>query len=158
MRTAGSMEPYADLGSRIILIKAAFRDEDASDGAVSSRARFLSASTAHAHRAGRRSPARQLLGRRGFYVVQAYQLITRAELGQQSSSPCTRLKITGHLCSVTFREAADLGIDNLEHGLGTDTEFYKDKQPDPVPRFRSPDRVPSIPTSMALKSAPQSNT
>ena len=28
-----------------------------------------------------------------------------------------RLKVTGHLCSVTFAEAVDLGIDNLEHGL-----------------------------------------
>ena len=27
------------------------------------------------------------------------------------------LKITGHLCSVTYAEAADLGIDNLEHGF-----------------------------------------
>ena len=48
------------------------------------------------------------------------------------------LKITGHLCSVTFREAADLGIDNLEHGLGTDTEFYKDKQPDACPSLSQP--------------------
>ncbi|MGA8044074.1 MAG: amidohydrolase family protein [Terracidiphilus sp.] len=32
-------------------------------------------------------------------------------------------KITGHLCSVGFTEAADMGIDNLEHGIAVDTEF-----------------------------------
>ncbi len=40
------------------------------------------------------------------------------------------LKITGHLCAVGFREAAALGIDNLEHGIVVDTEFYPQKKPD----------------------------
>jgi len=43
------------------------------------------------------------------------------------------LAITGHLCSIGFREAAELGIDNLEHGLWVDTEFASDKQPDVCP-------------------------
>lgn len=43
------------------------------------------------------------------------------------------LTITGHLCSLGFREAAELGIDNLEHGLWVDTEFASDKQPDVCP-------------------------
>src|SRR6185312_11778085 len=43
------------------------------------------------------------------------------------------LKLTGHLCSVGFREAAELGIDDLEHGLTVDTEFYPDKKPDVCP-------------------------
>jgi hypothetical protein len=33
------------------------------------------------------------------------------------------------LCSVGFTEAADLGIDNLEHGIAVDTEFFPGKQP-----------------------------
>jgi len=33
------------------------------------------------------------------------------------------------LCSIGFRQAAEMGIDNLEHGLIVDTEFVKDKQP-----------------------------
>jgi imidazolonepropionase-like amidohydrolase len=40
------------------------------------------------------------------------------------------LKVTGHLCSVTFREAVGLGIDNLEHGLFVSTDFDPAKQPD----------------------------
>jgi hypothetical protein len=43
------------------------------------------------------------------------------------------LKVTGHLCSIGFREAAELGIDNLEHGLAVDTEFVPGKQPDVCP-------------------------
>ncbi|HEX3950548.1 MAG TPA: amidohydrolase family protein [Steroidobacteraceae bacterium] len=39
------------------------------------------------------------------------------------------LKITGHLCAVGFREAAALGIDNLEHGIIVDTEFLPTKKP-----------------------------
>jgi len=43
------------------------------------------------------------------------------------------MKVTGHLCSVTFREAAALGIDNLEHGFITNSDFVPDKQPDLCP-------------------------
>jgi imidazolonepropionase-like amidohydrolase len=43
------------------------------------------------------------------------------------------IKATGHLCSVSFREAVALGIDNLEHGLLTNTDYIKDKQPDVCP-------------------------
>jgi imidazolonepropionase-like amidohydrolase len=43
------------------------------------------------------------------------------------------LKITGHLCAVGFREAAELGIDNLEHGIIVDTEFLPGKKPGVCP-------------------------
>ena len=43
------------------------------------------------------------------------------------------MKVTGHLCSVTFGEAADMGIDNLEHGFFPATDFVADKQPDVCP-------------------------
>jgi imidazolonepropionase-like amidohydrolase len=46
-------------------------------------------------------------------------------------------RITGHLCAVTYREAAEMGIDNLEHGFGAMTDFVPDRQPDtcPFPRL-----------------------
>jgi enamidase len=43
------------------------------------------------------------------------------------------MKLTGHLCSVTYREAADLGIDNLEHGFFAATDFVPNKKPDVCP-------------------------
>jgi imidazolonepropionase-like amidohydrolase len=44
-----------------------------------------------------------------------------------------KLKITGHLCAVGFQDAATLAIDNLEHGLLVDTEFFSGKRPDSCP-------------------------
>ncbi len=43
------------------------------------------------------------------------------------------MKVTGHLCSVTFREAAAVGIDNLEHGFITNSDYIPDKRPDVCP-------------------------
>jgi imidazolonepropionase-like amidohydrolase len=64
----------------------------------------------------------------------AYMFITRAELGAAIQAAHKRgAKVTGHLCAVNFREAADLGIDDLEHGFFVDTEFAADKKPDQCP-------------------------
>ncbi len=61
----------------------------------------------------------------------AYMFITRAELSAAIAAAHERgAKVTGHLCAVGFREAADLGIDDLEHGLLVDTEFLPGKKPD----------------------------
>jgi amidohydrolase family protein len=43
------------------------------------------------------------------------------------------MKATGHLCSVTFSEAIDLGLDDFAHGVLTATDFVTDKQPDKCP-------------------------
>ena len=70
-------------------------------------------------------------GARSFKV---YNFITRAELKAVIDTAHKHgIKVTGHLCSIGFREAADLGIDDLEHGLTVDTEFYPDKKPDVCP-------------------------
>jgi imidazolonepropionase-like amidohydrolase len=66
--------------------------------------------------------------------------ITRAELAAAIQAAHARqLKVTGHLCSVGFREAAGLGIDNLEHGIVVDTEFHPGKQPDICPQVTAAD-------------------
>jgi imidazolonepropionase-like amidohydrolase len=70
----------------------------------------------------------------GATSFKAYMYITRAELGAAVDAAHRRgLKITGHLCAVGFREAAALGIDNLEHGIAVDTEFLPGKRPDVCP-------------------------
>lgn len=72
----------------------------------------------------------------------AYMFITRAELKAAIDTAHKRgAKVTGHLCSVTFREAADLGIDDLEHGWFVDTEFAANKKPDECPQEKSEDPV-----------------
>ena len=70
----------------------------------------------------------------GVGSFKAYNFITRAELKAAIETAHKHgLKVTGHLCSVGFREAAELGIDDLEHGLTVDTEFSPDKKPDVCP-------------------------
>lgn len=43
------------------------------------------------------------------------------------------LRVTGHLCAVTFTEASALGIDLLQHGLITNSEYVPEKEPDQCP-------------------------
>ena len=70
----------------------------------------------------------------GATSFKAYMHITRAELKAAIEEAHKRgMKLTGHLCSVTFREAADLGIDDLEHGFFVSTDFVPDKKPDECP-------------------------
>jgi hypothetical protein len=60
--------------------------------------------------------------------------ITPAELSAAITAAHKRgAKVTGHLCSIGFREAAALGIDDLEHGLMVDTEFFPWKKPGECP-------------------------
>jgi imidazolonepropionase-like amidohydrolase len=70
----------------------------------------------------------------GATSFKAYMHITRAELGAAIAEAHKRgLKVTGHLCSVTYREAARLGIDDLEHGFFVATDFVANKKPDECP-------------------------
>jgi len=70
----------------------------------------------------------------GVTSFKAYNYLTANELKAAiEHAHAHGLKITGHLCSVGFRQAAALGIDNLEHGLVVDTEFYPGRKPDECP-------------------------
>jgi imidazolonepropionase-like amidohydrolase len=70
----------------------------------------------------------------GATSFKAYMNISRDELRAVVEEAHKRgLKVTGHLCSVGFREAAEIGIDNLEHGLFANSEFVANKQPDQCP-------------------------
>ena len=70
----------------------------------------------------------------GVTSFKAYDHITRAELKAAIEAAHAKgLKITGHLCSVTYPEAAELGIDNLEHGFFVNTQLDPGKEPDVCP-------------------------
>jgi imidazolonepropionase-like amidohydrolase len=61
----------------------------------------------------------------------AYTQITRAELRAVVEEAHKRgLKVMGHLCSVTYPEAVEAGIDSLEHGFFQNTANDPDKKPD----------------------------
>jgi len=75
----------------------------------------------------------------GVSWFKAYTWISRAELGAAIDEAHRHgVKVTAHLCSVGYREAVALGIDNLEHGLFANSEYAPDKRPDDCPSgFRS---------------------
>jgi imidazolonepropionase-like amidohydrolase len=74
----------------------------------------------------------------GVTSFKAYNFLTADELKAAiDHAHAHGLKLTGHLCSIGFRQAAELGIDNLEHGLEVDTEFFPGKKPDQCPGFRA---------------------
>jgi len=74
----------------------------------------------------------------GATSFKAYMHITRAELGAAIEEAHRRgLKVTGHLCSVTYPEAIELGIDDLEHGFMTNTQLATGKLPDTCPMDQS---------------------
>jgi imidazolonepropionase-like amidohydrolase len=133
MRTTGSLEPYTDLKvkSRI--------DSNLMPGpSIDATAPYLEGAPAlfaQMHELTGPDDAKRLVdywAAEGMTSYKAYMDITREELGvaiQQAHAH--KLKLTGHLCSVTWPEAIALGIDDLEHGpVFTDTEFVADKKPD----------------------------
>jgi imidazolonepropionase-like amidohydrolase len=66
--------------------------------------------------------------------IKAYTDVRQAELKAAiDEAHKLGMKVTGHLCSVTFQEAVALGIDNLEHGLLTASDFYQNKPKDVCP-------------------------
>jgi len=71
----------------------------------------------------------------GMTSFKAYMHITHAELAVAIEEVHKHhLKLTAHLCSIGWREAAALGIDDFAHGpTGTDAEFVIGKQPDQCP-------------------------
>ena len=71
----------------------------------------------------------------GVTSLKIYEHVTRSELGVVLDAAHKKgLKVTGHICVVGFTDAAQAGIDNLEHGLAVDTEFYSRKKADECPK------------------------
>src|SRR5688572_8384609 len=135
MRTGGSMAGYADLN-----IKKAIDDGTMLGPAIDVTAPYLEGPglpIPQVKALRDAADARKMVNYwadEGATSFKAYMHITRAELGAAIAEAHKRgLKVTGHLCSVTFREAAALGIDNLEHGFLTASDFVQDKKPDECP-------------------------
>lgn len=132
MRTTGSVEPYADLNikSEIDSGKMVGPHMDVTgpylEGAGSY---FIQMHQITSPEDARRTVA--FWADEGATSFKAYMNITRAELKAAIDEAHRRhLKITGHLCSVTYPEAAELGIDDLEHGFFVNTQLDPGKQPD----------------------------
>jgi imidazolonepropionase-like amidohydrolase len=134
-RTAGSLEPYTDLN-----LKQMIDDGRVIGPKMNVTGPYLEGppgTGVQMHQLSGPEEARDLVNYwagLGAGSFKAYMHITRAELSAAiAAAHKHNVKITGHLCSIGFKEAAALGIDNLEHGLVVDTEFNPGKSPDVCP-------------------------
>jgi imidazolonepropionase-like amidohydrolase len=71
---------------------------------------------------------------KGFTSFKCYMHLPKETMRAAINAAHQRgLKVTGHIGAVTYREAAELGIDNLEHGFYAATDFVRGKRPDELP-------------------------
>jgi imidazolonepropionase-like amidohydrolase len=150
LRTTGSIEPYADLNLK--------QEIDAGKLVgphIDVTGPYLEGASSpfiQMHHLSNAEEARQIVNYwadRGATSFKAYMHITRAELKAAIEAAHKRgIKVTGHLCSVSYDEAADLGIDDLEHGFYVNTQLDPGKQPDVCP--------PTVGTPTLMKMAPGS--
>jgi len=135
IRTTGSVQPYLDLEIKKLI----------DSGRMIGPKMFITAPylegagsfTPVMHTLTGADDARKLVNYwadQGATSFKAYMNITRDELRAAVEEAHKRgLKVTGHLCSIGYKEAAEIGIDDLEHGLLADSEFVPNKQPDKCP-------------------------
>lgn len=135
MRTTGSVEPYTDLELKRAIDEGTMLGPKMritgpyleGEGAYTPQMRQLH-DAEHARRAA------EYWMDEGVTSFKAYMHVTPAELAALVKAAHARgLKVTGHLCAIGFREAAAIGIDDLEHGLAVDTEFFSGKKPGVCP-------------------------
>ena len=135
MRTTGSVEPYTDLALKreIDAGKLVGPHMDVTGPYLEGAGAFFIQN----HPITSPEDARKTVAywaEQGVNSFKAYMNITRAELKAAiDEAHRHHLKVTGHLCSVTYPEAVALGIDNLEHGFFVNTQLDPGKQPDKCP-------------------------
>ena len=118
MRTTGSVEPYTDLRVRQLIDRQEMPGPqlDVTAPYLEGQGTFI----AQLQELTGPDDAKRTVAywaEEGATSYKAYMFITRAELGAAiQEAHARKLKLTGHLCSVTWREAIELGIDDLEHG------------------------------------------
>ncbi len=132
LRTTGSVEPYADLNLRDEIEAGLLPGPH-----IDVTAPYLEGKGSpfiQMHQLSGAAEARQFVdywAGVGATSFKAYMNITRAELKAAiDAAHAHGLKVTGHLCSVTYAEAAELGIDDLEHGFAVNTQRDPGKRPD----------------------------
>ena len=136
VRTTGSMSPYQDIalkgaiergetpGPRIV-ITAPYVISPGPDERLRDLGMYVIRDEESARRYVRYWAAE------GAEWVKVYTQISRAALGTIIDEAHRQgMKVMGHLCSVSFREATALGIDNLEHSLWANSDFDATREPD----------------------------
>lgn len=135
VRTAGTTAPYADLNLRQAIQEGAMLGPD-----MDVTAPYLNGSGLQILKINALSgafDAKRMVSYwadEGATSYKAYMHIASEELQAVIDLAHSKgHKVTAHLCSVTYREAAAMGIDNLEHGFFAATDFVAEKRKDECP-------------------------
>ncbi|MGH7482277.1 MAG: amidohydrolase family protein [Longimicrobiales bacterium] len=129
IRTTGSYSPYSEIN-----MKSAIEAGEEPGPRMHITGPYLTGSGVGGYMTGVATPedARRIVGYwadEGATWFKAYTRISREALAAAIDEAHRRgAKFTGHLCSVSFREAVALGIDALEHGFFTNSDYVADKQ------------------------------
>jgi imidazolonepropionase-like amidohydrolase len=132
MRTTGSVEPQTDLNIKTLTKEGKMIGPDIDvTGPYIERAGFPIPEISFIKSPAEAAGTVNYWADKGCTSFKLYQDITRADAKAAIDAAHKRgLKVTAHLCSVTYREAATLGIDNLEHGFWVCGDFDPDKKKD----------------------------
>ncbi len=131
IRTTGSFSPYAE-----ITLKAAIDRGEALGPRMHITGPYITGMGGAGYMAQPPDPeaARRVVrywAEEGATWFKGYAGIQRAELAAAiDEAHKLGLKVTGHLGVVTYAEAAEMGIDSLEHGLYASSDFDPMKEPD----------------------------
>lgn len=139
IRTTGSYHPYSELN-----LKGAIERGEAIGPRMHVTGPYLTGTggAGYMTQIGTEEDARRVVrywAEEGVTWYKAYTRISEEELAAVIDEAHEHgLKVTGHLCSVSFKRAVELGIDNLEHGFFTNTDYIPGKQPSECPEgFRN---------------------
>jgi imidazolonepropionase-like amidohydrolase len=132
IRTTGSIEPETDVNIKTLINQGKYIGPD------------IDATAPYIERAGYDIPSMNIIkdskeaatsvgfwADKGCTSYKMYMHATREDMKAVVTEAHRRnLKVTGHLCAVTYREAAEIGIDDLEHGFFPSSDFDTNKKED----------------------------
>jgi len=154
MRTAGSIMPQADINIK----KAILRGQTPGPN-MDVTSPHLDREGVGIYELGYFESTEQAIKTVNFYAdmgvtsFKVYNFITKADLKAIVTAAHARnMKVTGHLCSITYREAADIGIDNIEHGFYSCSDFISDKISDECQPFKMNSAMLAIDTNAKVVS------
>lgn len=134
VRTTGSRQPYAELN-----LRAEIESGRTPGPRIHITAPYITAGGGISGMTMLESPeqARRFVrywAAEGATWLKAYTNIRTDELSAAiDEAHAQGIKVTGHLCSISFTEAVELGIDNIEHGLATNSDYSPGRGRDECP-------------------------
>lgn len=135
IRTAGSIEPQTDLALKQLIADGKFVGPDMDVTAPYIERKVFDIPALNTVKNSKEAAETvNFWADRGCTSFKMYMHATKEDLKAVVREAHQRnLKVTGHLCSITYREAAELGIDNLEHGFMASTDFVANKKENECP-------------------------